>query len=119
MKVRLFILFFLTITASPVLAQAKAAKNTPTEKKEIISEKDAADLKRKEEEQKLIQKYYSKLKNPPGFYEGAFLVSFMGGTTLAPSGSYISHEKVYDQTIQNKIISGQVNQDIDPGYRGL
>ena len=87
MKVRLFILFFLTITASPVLAQAKAAKNTPTEKKEIISEKDAADLKRKEEEQKLIQKYYSKLKNPPGFYEGAFLVSFMGGTTLAPSGS--------------------------------
>ena len=59
MKVRLFILFFLTITASPVLAQAKAAKNTPTEKKEIISEKDAADLKRKEEEQKLIQKYYS------------------------------------------------------------
>lgn len=113
----LFLLFL--FTANQVLAQAKSAKRTSEEQTVLNAEREAAELKRKEEEQKLIQKYYAKLKNPPGFYEGAFLVSFMGGTTLAPSGSYISHEKVYDQTIQNKIISGQVNEDVNPSYRGF
>ena len=94
-------------------------KESPITQEALLEEKKKEEEKKKrEEEQKSIQKYYAKLKNPPGFYEGAFLVSFMGGTTLAPSGSYISHEKVYDQTIQNKILTDQVNQDLNPSYKG-
>ena len=61
-----------------------------------------------------LEKYYAKLKYPPGFYEGAFLISFMGGGTLAPSGSFISHEKNYDSTLQYKIVTKEVSQDYYP-----
>ncbi|EOQ88488.1 hypothetical protein LEP1GSC202_2258 [Leptospira yanagawae serovar Saopaulo str. Sao Paulo = ATCC 700523] len=58
-----------------------------------------------------LEKYYAKLKYPPGFYEGAFLISFMGGGTLAPSGTFISHEKNYDNVLQYKVVNKEVSQD--------
>ncbi|TGL91040.1 hypothetical protein EHQ68_06095 [Leptospira congkakensis] len=61
-----------------------------------------------------LEKYYAKLKYPPGFYEGAFLVSFMGGGTLAPSGSFISHEKNYDNVLQYKVVRKEVGQEYYP-----
>lgn len=119
MKLRLFIL--IAIGVFGVTGISAQAKKTSKDTKEVQSAKDAlAEEKHKEEERKreeelkISQKYYAKLKNPPGFYEGAFLVSFMGGTTLAPSGSYISHEKVYDERIQQKIGTGAANQGLYP-----
>lgn len=38
----------------------------------------------------------------------------MGGGTLAPSGSFISHEKNYDSTLQYKIVTKEVSQDYYP-----
>ena len=125
MNQKLILLMFIFLQATVVFSQAgkvKQAKQVIKDEETKIAEeqKKDEDAKRKEDEQKLIQKYYAKLKNPPGFYEGAFLVSFMGGTTLAPTGSYISHEKVYDERIQQKISTGSVNQGVyPPGTPGV
>jgi len=59
-----------------------------------------------EENESGNSKYYPKMINPPGFYEGVFLISMIGGKTIAPGGSYLKHEKVYDERIRDNIVSG-------------
>jgi hypothetical protein len=125
MKLKLILIILsICLQATEIFSQAGNAKAKQTlkyEEAKIAEEKKKEEeAKKKDDEQKLIQKYYAKLKNPPGFYEGAFLVSFMGGTTLAPTGSYISHEKVYDERVQQKIGTGSVNQGVYPsGTQGV
>ena len=52
---------------------------------------------------------YPKFINPPGFYEGAILVSLSRGITISPSGSYLDHEKVYDENVRTNIAVGGYN----------
>ena len=116
---KIFLIILCIQLSSYLIAQEKIktfknAKNVNQEEK-LSPEEEARkiieaqeELKRKNE----VEKYYAKLKYPPGFYEGAFLMSFMGGSTLAPSGSFINHEKNYDEVLQYKIVNKQVNQDL-------
>lgn len=39
-------------------------------------------------------------------YKGAFFFSFIGGRSIAPSGSFIRHEKDYDKTLALQIRNG-------------
>src|SRR6185295_15362164 len=112
---RFFKLFSLTILLSICLneltaqgAKKKKAEEAPkvvTESDKEKQEQEILEKEKKEKDKKELEKYYARLKYPPGFYEGAFLISFMGGTSLASGGSFISHEKVYDERLQGKIIT--------------
>lgn len=88
--------------------QAKEQQTKGNENSNFISQEESQ--KNKAE----LNKYYAKLKYPPGFYEGAFLISFMGGSTLAPSGSFINHEKNYDNVLQYKVVNKEISQDYYP-----
>lgn len=87
-------------------------KEEPLEKEE----EDSVQKKKREEE-----KYYAKLQYPPGFYQGAFFVSFIGGSSLAPSGSFINHEKLYDSILQRRIYNREVEQGpfVSPEGQGI
>ncbi len=51
-----------------------------------------------------------------GFYDGILLISMMKGVTMATSGSYIDHEKLYDEQLKDRIRSGAVQQQWLPGF---
>ncbi|TGL72131.1 hypothetical protein [Leptospira jelokensis] len=94
--------------------QLNAQANAKKEEKQTSVQTESKPNQTPEEIQKNnaeLEKYYAKLKYPPGFYEGAFLISFMGGGTLAPSGTFISHEKNYDNVLQYKVVNKEVSQD--------
>jgi hypothetical protein len=83
-----------------------------------------------------LKKKYPTIEYPQGYYQGVFLLSFMGGRSIAPSGSFIRHEKRYDRNIalltqlgtyenpirsnlpQNQHISGYFDSKYSPGYSG-
>lgn len=76
----------------------------------------SADQAKKIEKEK---EKYPQLEYPPGFYEGVVLIGFMTGKTVAPSGSFLQHEKVYDQRMRDSIATGAVQNAlpaIDVGY---
>lgn len=109
MKTKLFLIYILLMATNVSMAE-------PTLKKE---DKGVGQQHNQQNEDKKIddaevEKYYAKLKYPPGFYQGAFLISFMGGGSLAPSGSFISHEKNYDSALQYRVVTKEVSQDYYP-----
>ena len=57
-------------------------------------------------QEKSEQDRYPTIEYPPGYYKGAFFFSFIGGRSIAPSGSFIRHEKEYDELLALQIRNG-------------
>ncbi|MDX1960702.1 MAG: cell envelope integrity protein TolA [Leptospiraceae bacterium] len=111
----------ISFLALDLVAQVNKSKQAEAEKQKVEDEKKKAteaqlqdELRKKQE----LDKYYAKLKYPPGFYEGAFLMGFTGGSTIAPSGSFIQHEKNYDEVLQRRIYNKEISQGIIDGPNG-
>lgn len=49
---------------------------------------------------------YPVLEYPPGYYKGAFFISLIGGRSIAPTGTFIRHEKTYDKILSLQIRNG-------------
>lgn len=49
-----------------------------------------------------------------GFEDGVFLVSYMRGMTVAVGGTYIEHERNYDDNLKARIATGAVQQELVP-----
>ncbi|XDD47501.1 hypothetical protein AB3N60_05285 [Leptospira sp. WS39.C2] len=109
MKTKILLIGCLVIATNASMAEPTIKKEDKTS---VNQNNQHVDEKKIDEAE--IEKYYAKLKYPPGFYQGAFLISFMGGGTLAPSGSFISHEKNYDSALQYKVVTKEVSQDYYP-----
>lgn len=62
----------------------------------------------KSEKQMPEKDRYPTLQYPPGFYQGGFFLSIMGGRSIAPGGSYIRHEKDYDRRLAMQVQQGQI-----------
>lgn len=88
MKTNLILIYFVFLVTNISMAEPAGKK----EDKGTINQQTQQNEDKKIDDAE-VEKYYAKLKYPPGFYQGAFLISFMGGGSLAPSGSFISHEK--------------------------
>jgi hypothetical protein len=121
----IYLFIFLSL-AYPLSAQTKKTTQSKTPR-EIIegmgnSEPIGEDESEKEKLKKMEEdKYYAKLQYPPGFYQGAFFISFIGGSTLAPSGGFIQHEKNYDDILQRRIYNREVDQGpvVSPDGNGV
>ncbi len=50
-----------------------------------------------------------------GFEDGVFLVSYMRGMTIAVGGSFIQHERDYDDNLKARIATGGIQQEMVPG----
>ena len=82
-------------------------------------------------QEKTEQDRYPTIEYAPGYYKGAFFVSAIGGRSIAPSGSFIRHEKNYDKllalqirnrdyvnplTSENPNLPSSFNAEYSPGY---
>jgi len=73
-------------------------------------------------QEKSEQDRYPTIEYPPGYYKGAFFFSFIGGRSIAPSGSFIRHEKEYDKLLALQIRNGDyinpisVSTSLPPSY---
>ncbi|ABZ93574.1 hypothetical protein EHQ92_08810 [Leptospira biflexa] len=109
MKTNLILIYFVFLVTNISMAEPAGKK----EDKGTINQQTQQNEDKKIDDAE-VEKYYAKLKYPPGFYQGAFLISFMGGGSLAPSGSFISHEKNYDSALQYRVVTKEVSQDYYP-----
>lgn len=56
---------------------------------------------------------YPTLEYPPGYYKGVFFFSSIGGRSIAPSGSFIRHEKNYDRLLSLQIQNGDFENPLN------
>ncbi len=125
------IVFVLSFFCFQTYLFSQTKKTTAKSAKEAIEQlggiEESKDQPRKEDEEatqkkkREEEKFYAKLQHPPGFYQGAFFISFIGGSSLAPSGSFINHEREYDAILQRRIYNREVSQGpfVSPEGRGI
>lgn len=77
----------------------------PAETAETKTAEEKSESKRRETIKRIDELSY-------GFYRGSSSFSFAFGATLSPTGSYVKHEKKYDDALRYRIENKQVTQTI-------